>query len=199
MKKLLPIVLVLLSFASSAQIIAHTEDGTKVLLNEDGTWVYAAKAGEDGSGDSGSELFLLKSDKANVGLRLNLENWSYERSDPGADAEYEFSWEDEGVYGLMIAEDVEMSLEDLKEIAIENAKSVSTSFRLVDEDYTYINGKKVLILQMDATIKGYDISYLAYYYSGSSGTVQLLAYTTQNDFYGNKGYMEEFLDGLVIF
>ncbi len=53
------------------------------------------------------------------------------------------------------------------------------------------------MLNMTATIQGIKVFYYGYYFSGPSGTVQFVTYTTQNLMDKYYRTMEELLNGLV--
>ena len=97
----------------------------------------------------------------------------------------------------MITEGIEIPLLSLRDIAIENARRAAPDLEIKKEEYRTVNGVKVLCLQMNATIRGIPFSYLNYYYSSKSGSIQLLTYTSANLFNGYRSRMEMLLNGLV--
>lgn len=185
---------------------AVTEKGDEVILYENGTWRYV---NEDASPSnaiptnptkfvkpSGSS-FLLKSKRVNVGFWLNPRIWSFQKAEENADAEYELQLKNEDLYGMVIAEKVEIPLTSLRSIAIENAKSVAPDLRIVKEEYRIVNGLKVLLLQMNGTMEGIKFTYYGYYYSNENGTVQFITYTAQNLMKSYRNECEDLLNGLV--
>jgi hypothetical protein len=60
-----------------------------------------------------------------------------------------------------------------------------------------VNGKKMLMLQLNGSSQGIKFSYCGYYYSNEKGTVQLVVYTAQNLLKEYEGDVEEFLNGLA--
>ena len=97
----------------------------------------------------------------------------------------------------MISEKIEIPLETLKSVALTNAKSVAPDIKIINEEYRTVNGLKVLMIQMNGTTQGIKISYYGYYFSNSSGTVQLLTYTSQNLMDSLKNESDKLLNGLV--
>jgi hypothetical protein len=192
----------------NAQISAVTETGEEVILYEDGTWKFL--------NDSNSILddtiiainkkefikdknstFLVKSKKLNIGIWINPKNWSFTKGTENDASEFKFQRKGGDLYGMLIAEKTQISIESLKNIAINNAKSVSPDIKVIKEEYRNVNGIQVLLLQMSGTIQGFRFTYYGYYYSNANGTIQLLTYSGENLFPQFLGDMEEFLNGLV--
>jgi hypothetical protein len=89
-------------------------------------------------------------------------------------------------------------LENLKKLAIKNAKNAAPDLRVVKEEYRIVNGVKVLFMQMNGTIQGIQFSYYGYYYSFKGGSIQFLTYTAQNLLDEFRPSFESLLNGLVI-
>ena len=192
----------------NAQISAVTETGEEVILYEDGTWKFL--------NDSNSILddtiiainkkefikdknstFLVKSKKLNIGIWINPKSWSFTKGSENDASEFKFQKKGGDLYGMLIAEKTQISIENLKNIAVSNAKSVSPDINVIKEEYRKVNGIQVLLLQMSGTIQGFRFTYYGYYYSNANGTIQLLTYSGENLFPQFLGDMEEFLNGLV--
>lgn len=90
-----------------------------------------------------------------------------------------------------------MPIQSLKEVAIENARSVAPDVKVVKEEYRNVNGLTVLFLQMNGTLKGIKFTYYGYYYSGTGGTIQFLTYTAQSLMDKYIADCELLLNGLV--
>ena len=194
------------AFFSQAQQRAITEEGKEVILYDDGTWKY--KDGEKIPSEEiptnpnafvkdDSSTFLLKSKNLNVGFYLNPKVWSFRKATINPYAEYELQMRDGDLYCVIITEKIEVPLESLKLIAIENGKSLSPDLTIVKEEYRNVNGLKVLLLQMNGTVKGIKVSYYGYYYSSPEGTVQFITYTAQNLLEKYMPEIEKLLNGLV--
>ena len=63
---------------------------------------------------------------------------------------------------------------------------------------TFRGGGDVVALQIEGTIQGIAFKYYGYYWSGKSGTVQFLTYTSQNLFEDAVADFTELLSGFVI-
>ena len=98
---------------------------------------------------------------------------------------------------MVITEESELSLESLKEIAVENARNAAPDIHIVKEEYRYVNGIKILLLQLDGTIQGTKFTYLGYYFTNENGTLQFLTYSTQKLMKKYNGDCEKLLNGLV--
>ena len=192
----------------NAQISAVTETGEEVILYEDGTWKFL--------NDSNSILddtiiainkkefikdknstFLVKSKKLNIGIWINPKNWNFTKGTENDASEFKFQRKGGDLYGMLIAEKTQISIESLKNIAVSNAKNASPDIKVLKEEYRNVNGIQVLLLQMSGTIQGFRFTYYGYYYSNANGTIQLLTYSGENLFPQFQNEMEEFLNGLV--
>jgi hypothetical protein len=205
MKTLLAAALLLLAAACYAGQTAITDTGDKVILNSDGTWVYANKASKPvvkiGTNTAkfnkpADATFLLKSTKNNAAFWTNTDKWSFSKT-AGETAEYQFQLKGKSLFGMAITEEVEIPLEALAEIAFENARKVAPDLKIVMQEYRIVNGNKVIYMEMNGTLKGIDFTYLGYYYSNASGTTQFVAYTGTKTIPAYRSEMNDFLNGLV--
>lgn len=190
-----------------AQIKAVTENGDEVLLNDNGTWSYTSGGIDEGEEKEPamnnqtftkpvSAAFLLKSEKLKVGFWLDSKKWQFKKSSNGV-AEFDLTRKGGDLYGMIISESVEIPLLSLKNIALENARAAAPDIKIVKEEYRMVNGLKVLHLQMDGTIQGIKFTYLGYYYSDESGTIQFLTYSSQKLMKEQRAECEALLNGLV--
>jgi hypothetical protein len=198
MKKILLSLLALsCGLAVQAQIKALTETGEQVTLYEDGTWSYDDQSEVEPPKEvllnprvfrkSKDASFLMKSTRNDFGLWINPKVWSFSKDSSNPEAEYELQMKSGDLYGMMISEKIEIPLKTLRDVAVENARSAAPDIKVLTEEYRMVNDLKVLHLRMAGTIQGIRFSYYGYYYSNTSGTVQLLAFTSE-------GLMEDMLD-----
>lgn len=206
MKKLLLTSLILLTVQFLAgQISAVTGTGDEVLLYDDGTWKYV-----DGITDEAeilvndqvfkkdeSSTFLVSSKKLNVGVWIDPKSWSFVKGTGDDAQEFQFQKKGEDLYGMMIAEKMQIPIETLKGIAIENARGVAPDLKVIKEEYRKVNGTTVLMMQMAGTIQGVKFTYYGYYYSNDQGSVQFLTYTGENLLDDYLDDIELFLNGFV--
>ncbi len=207
MRNLILISIILLSSQLAiAQINAITETGDEVMLYQDGTWKYIDDSITDDSDipvndreffKDKSSTFLVKSKKLNIGLWINPKTWSFNKGTESDAFEFQFQKKGEDLYAMLISEKLQIPLETLKEIAIENARSVAPDIKVIKQEYRYVNGIKVLLMQMSGTIQGMSVTYYGYYFSNSNGTIQLLTYTGEKLFNNYLNDIELFLNGLI--
>ena len=112
--------------------------------------------------------------------------------------QYEFKNKNKDLYALAITERIKIDLENLTQIAFQNAKNVAPEIKIITREYRIVNGIKVIYMQMDGTVQGIKFSYFGYYYSDKSGSTQLLVYTASNLADKYKIEIENFLNGLSI-
>jgi len=202
-----------ITLTANAQQKALTENGREVILYENGTWQYTgdSSATTGNSSDSittnpvkfaktSKATFAVKSNTVNVGVYINPAIWSFtphKQNEPIP--EYAFYTKSADIYGMLITEKTQIGLENLREIALANAKKASDDVRVTNTEYRTVNNQKVLCLELKGTIKGIKFVYFGYYYSCEGGTVQLLTYTSQQLYASNKKAMEDFLNGFTIY
>lgn len=205
--RLFPLIFCLIVVQVSAQIKAVTSNGDEVLLYEDGTWKYINGVEESEVETTinskefkrpASSTFQITSSKINVGVHINPKKWAFEKGEDNEPSEFRFQLKDKDAYGMLIAEKIEIPIENLKNIAVENARSVAPDIQIVKLEQRTVNGLKVLLMQMNGTIQGVKFTYYGYYYSFKGGTVQLLTYTAQNLLDEYKPDMEDFLNGFEL-
>lgn len=184
--------------------LAITEDGRKVILKKDGTWrPYGATASTPSEPvskdsfkkpDAATAVYRSKGDRFMVWYNPN--KWRQKKSSDEDKPTYEHV--DGDVYAMILAERFSMSIEDLKELAMSNARKAAPDVRLVSEEERFVNGRHILCMRFDGTISGVPFTYYGYYFAGKSGIIQLITYTSQNLFDEYRAEMTDFLNGLRI-
>lgn len=204
MKTFLVATLLLLAAACYAGQTAITDTGEKVILNSDGTWVYSHKAptpdtkigtNKEKFNKPNDSTFLLKSTKTNSAFWINTDKWSFEKKQ--GELEYQFRLKDKPLFGMAITEPVEIPLEVLTDLALENARREAPDAKIVMKEYRIVNGNKVIYMEMNGTVKGMNFTYHGHYYSNSSGTTQLIAYTFTKVVPSYKSEINDFLNSLA--
>lgn len=190
----------------SAQINAVTEQGDPVLLYPNGTWEYLSDSAtaeveipmntKEFKKDE-QAIFLVKSQKAKMGVWINPKKWTFSKAPADEASEFSFEKKGEDLYALLVSEKLEIPIENLADIAYENARNAAADITIQKKEYRTVNGIKVLMMQMSGSVSGMKITYYGYYYSNADGTVQLLAYTGTKLLDTYKSEIELLLNGLV--
>lgn len=204
---IIPILLYVLSLNSYAQIRGVTETGEEVVLYNNGTWKYVNDSinikneinlNEKEFSKSKNSTFFVKSKVLSLGVWINPVKWSFEKGEAAESREYKFQEKDESLYGMLITEKLKVPLETLVSIAIENGRKAAPDLKVIKQEYRIVNGTKVMMMQMSATIQGINFVYYGYYYTSESGSVQFLSYTSQDLLNNYLDDIEELLNGFVI-
>ena len=90
-----------------------------------------------------------------------------------------------------------MPLENLKKIALDNAKKASRDIKITGEERRTINGTELLYMKMEGTIEGAQLIFQGYYYTGRQGMVQVITWTGRNLIDEYRADFEDFLNGFV--
>jgi hypothetical protein len=171
-------------------------------LSVDGTWKYATEVEPSKIAPvvkrevPGKTLF--KSPLGGFGIWYDSTKWIMrpEGDDAGRT---QFKLKRGDAYALLIIEEIGVPLSTLRQIALQNAKEAAPDSRVVSEETKMINGKEVLVMKIDGTVKDIPFRYYGYYYGSKNGTVQLLTYTGQALFDKYEPDFTEFLNGFEIY
>lgn len=198
--------LVLWSFVAfsslhAQDIPATTKDGREVILRKDGTWQYRILGDSAKSdnlktfrkSDNARALFTTKNDKFFVWYDPTI--WTEEETEG---IKTTFRHKDGDVFAMVIPERAEMSLDALKNLALENARKAAPDTRVTLEESRIVNDSEVLCMKLEGTTKGIGLVIYGYYYAGKQGVIQLLCFTYPNLFSDYYNDMSNFLNGLVI-
>ena len=101
-------------------------------------------------------------------------------------------------YSKIITERIGIPTDSLKAIVLANMRTVDSNAKITLEETRMVNGKKVLVLQYDATYQQVPFRFYGYFHGGSSGTIQVITWTSLSLFDSNIARLTDFLDGLEI-
>jgi hypothetical protein len=205
-KQLITLGTLFFTLLSHAQINAVTENGDEVLLYKDNTWKYSNESlnetveilrNDKPFTKEKKSSFLVKSSKTNLGVWINPKEWGFSKSKTDSPSEFNFNHKQLDVYGMLIAEKTEVTVEALTDIAYENALEAAPDIKIVEKEYRTVNGLEVIMMKMKGTIQGIKFIYFGYYFSNAQGAFQFLTYTSQNVFNEYKNDMLHLLNGLT--
>ena len=208
MKKVFAAIFLLMVTNSYASQSAITDTGESVILNSNGTWTYAddhqnsnqttaISVNNESFVKPNESTFLLKSAKNDSAYWINPSVWSFKKSTSIGAIEYEFSMKGKDLYGMAITEEMQIPLEMLAEAALGNAKKAAADAKITKKEYRNVNGKKLLYMEMSATLKGIPFTYVGYYYSDASGSTQLVTFTSTGLVPKYKSDIYSLLNGLI--
>ena len=207
MKLLIPILLCLFTSSVIANQRGVTEEGDVVILNSDGTWFYEnSKLAHKAKLKSNNSIFtkpsksnfVIKSKKNSSTFSINTKKWRFKKISGDSAKEYSFDFKTGDLYGMAITEQIKIDIEELVDIAFENAKEVAPDAKVVKKEYRTVNGVKVIYMELTGTIQSVKFKYLGYYYSDSSGSTQYLTYTGEDLVHKYKSDIDDFLNGFSV-
>lgn len=202
-----------LQFGANAQIEAYTSSGDTVLLFDDGKWDYKNNLSEASieahTADTlpalnPEKFYKPKAAKAVAKGRRGYEivyaasKWDREIKKIQSGSDMEFHSKNSEGFVLTIFESVEIPLTTLRDVAINNARSVASDFEMIEQEMRTINDHPMLYLRFNATIRGIKFSYMGYYASFPEGSLQVLTFSYQNIFESLKPAFLDFLNGIII-
>jgi len=181
------------------------ETGKEVNLFQDGTWKYVmdepleiVKTDTLVANRSNESDKLVKSSKINYGVWMNRKKWSVERSKDGNEQEFTFRMLGQDAYGMIVGERIEIPMDNLVDLAIQNAEKAAPDTKIIRNESRRVNGNLVRFVQLEGTSNGIKFVYLNYYYSGKKGSIQFMTYTAKNLLKEYRNEMETLLNGFVI-
>ena len=193
--------------SSNETIKAITESGEKVNLFSDGTWEYAPEdSQEEVKRPINSTKFitpstskeLVKGRSVNYEVYFDKEKWQTLTKNINEMAEYSLLHKDKNAYAIIIPESASIPLETLRNIVVNNARSVSSSTTILKEEERNVNGSKVIMLNIKAKVQGMDFIYIYYIYSGEKSSIQVIGFTTEELFSEYTNDIENLLNGFVV-
>jgi len=102
--------------------------------------------------------------------------WELSSENYNEDAEIEITHKYSDLYALVIAEDIEYDIEELRQIILDNYITNNATAIVLYEGEKEINGKQVHEMVTNVSIEDYIFQYHTYYYSGPEGTIQFVVY-----------------------
>lgn len=131
-------------------------------------------------------------------ISYDSSKWIAGSSSSNTDAEYEFEHTDGDVYAMIIPERITIEFEMLKEIALENALAVAPDAQVIFEEMRTVNGVELLAMKTSGTMYGIPFQYYGYYYGGTVGTIQFIAYSSTDLMADYDADITALLNGLTI-
>ena len=201
------IISTLLSITTSAQTKAITEKGDEVILYNNHTWKFTDNIKQEESiiKSSGASFtknkestFLLKSSRVHMGFWLDPRVWTFGKATSNLSAEYELQQKDASIQAVIIPEKAYIPLENLRDIAITNARVASPDYEVEHTEYRMVNGLKILYIQSKGTISGIKFAFYGYYFTDSVTTIQFIAMGYEANRKNDQKIAENLLNGLVV-
>ena len=203
--KFLTAIFVLLQLTVQAQRYATTDEGLRVQLNDDGTWVLLEKdtstaitVNPKAFTKPSTAIAVKKSVENNTSLNYNPVKWKSSKDKNNEDAEFEFDHVKGNAYAMMITEKIEIPLESLKNIFFENLLENAPDAKINNAEYRTVNGLKLLHMEVSGTMQGIKFVYFGYFFSNEKGTTQLVCYTAKSLLNEYKTDFEDILNGLRV-
>jgi len=205
MKQLLSILCCLPCFVM-AQINAVTEEGYQIQVFDDGTWKYIdttlnekrfIKENKSVFQVPENSKFNVSSKVVNIKIMLDQDEWYFMPTPKSDVSEFTFNNKSEEIYGIVISEKAQIPLENLRNIALVNARDNVENLKLIEEEYRFVNNIKVLYLSFEGEVESMPLVYNNYYYSEEDGIVQFVTYAQKDIAANNKDLMFDLLNGFT--
>jgi hypothetical protein len=186
----------LLAISAQSQEVVTTASGKQITVFPDGTWKVLPDSPGSATSRSVGATAKLEVNRGRSAVYYDPNKWKLKSEEQGGRSNLEHA-EGDG-YALIIAERVGMSIDVLKNIALQNARAAAPDASIVAEEPRKVNGVELLMLQIEGTISGIPFTYLGYYYTGEHGSIQVITFTGRNLFAEFRPDFEELLNGFVV-
>jgi hypothetical protein len=207
MKIKVVLTVLLLNFFSivDAQKYGTTDEGLRIQLNDDGTWIFLEKdtaalitINPKNFIKPVNGIAVKKSSVNDVVLNYNPILWKTAKNKNNEDAEFEFEHKRGSGYCMAITEKLEIPLETLKGIAYGNLQENAPDSKIEKAEYRIVNSLKVLHLVVSGTMQGIKFVYYGYYFSNENGTTQLVCYTGRKLLTDYQQDFDDILNGITV-
>lgn len=203
----------------AAQQRAVTESGDTIFIYDNGTWSFELE--DDIEQEVLDDAYLdisLKIDtiltpfvfdpKVNKEVipksgqfKFKYDNEAWKRVPPADlndDAEFAFQNRSIDIWAIIIAEQTEISIENIFKIA-KNTMEENTGEKaeIKQVQYLTVNDTKVLRGTLETTFSGISFIFDTLYYSDEKGTTQFTTWTSQSIWENNESLIFEFLSGFM--
>jgi hypothetical protein len=183
-----------------AQTRATTEDGKSIIVYPNGTWRHAAGTPQP------KDLVYAKPDTARQAYdarRGGFQVWyDSDKWKPGKPAKQDietlFNHVSGELWAMVISERIPVPLATLRDAAVANAQDADPNVKVALEERRRVNGLDVIVLQLEGVVQGIPFTYHGYFYSTTSGTIQVIAFTPQSMFSEYRDEITRFLNGLTL-
>ena len=91
-----------------------------------------------------------------------------------------------------------MPLEVMPDVALANAREVDPNVTAIREGSRVVNGVTMLFMEYEATVGGVPFVFVAHFFSDTSGTVQIIAWTGRNLLAEYRDTIERFVSGFEV-
>ena len=112
--------------------------------------------------------------------------------------EYTLSLNDGDVSVFFTSTGIEVPINNMHDMLIKNANELGEEVEITNDSIRNVNNTKVNYLQYKIVLNSIPLVLSMYYWSGTKGTVELSAVTSQGLYESKKEVIEELLNGLWI-
>jgi chemotaxis protein histidine kinase CheA len=143
---------------------------------------------------------LVKDEHGRFGLWINPAKWKLSPYRSNPEAEFEFQNTAGNAFAFVIAEKLAIPADAIGNVALSNAQVAAPDAHVVLQERRRVNDQEVLCLQIEGTLQqAVPFTYLGYYYTSPSGTLQVVTSTTQTLFASNQSDLQDLLNGIEIY
>lgn len=180
--------------------IVFLSNGAGVLLKDDFTWEYISEADEPEAKVltvPAEAKKVLKSKSKEYSLSYDGAIWDTTKG-LNDQAEFQFASKDGAGYAMVIYEAVAFPLDEYSDITFTFYQKADPNAQIVSKEMVSVNGKTGMLRKINATIQGFEFTYLSFLFCNEKGSWQITVYTLASLY---PEYEEKFINlvsGLVL-
>ena len=180
--------------------VAAAADGVASLLSD------ASGVTNDFSTENESELLTAPTEAGSfstlnllqnrMAVRYDSSEWNMQASsEPGV---YQLQHSTGDLYVRVIEERIQLPLEVMPEVALANAREVDPNVTAIRQGSRVVNGVRMLFMEYEAIVGRVPFVFVAHFFSDTSGTVQIIAWTGRNLLAEYRDTIERFVSGFEV-
>lgn len=140
-----------------------------------------------------STLNLLQNRMA---VRYDSSEWHMQASsEPGV---HQLQHSTSDLYMRVIEERIQIPLEVMPEVALANAREVDPNATAIRQGSRVVNGVRMFFMEYETTVGGVPFVFVGHFFSDTSGTVQIIAWTGRNLVDDYRDTIERFVSGFEV-
>ena len=129
-------------------------------------------------------------------IQYDPSEWNMQASsEPG---EHELHHSTGDLYVMVIEERIQIPAETLLEVALASARDVDPNVTAIRRGSRVVNGVRMLSIDYEATVTGVPLVFVAHFFSDTSGSVQIIAWTGPNLLAEYRDTIERFVSGFEV-
>jgi len=185
-------VLMLAAIAGNASEVVIRNDGTRIVLHENGTWERAA---DDKS--AAEHIAIANSGYGVFHFAYDRNRWTVEQHPLSDTVEFILRHQNGSANVKIVTERVTTSLDGLRELNLDLIRKNDPNGKIVRESPLTVNGNKGLLVDTVSQAFGSTWRSRRYLWSGKQGSVQIICTDSESNFEESSADFNSLINGFT--